>query len=879
MHPPRLPRDGGRLFAFALSLLLLCFGVSLCSSASPTTTATSKRVSGMGYSRPWPMFKHGPQRSGNNPESYPTPLPLPSSHVRLRISRVFKLADEFKGYRPGGSAPLIASDTRTSKKPSDTIIIVALPPTGQQDIAVMGLNFSTSGDAKPKMIWSSSISGPAITASTPTMTDMNSIVLATGVGTGVLNAITTHNGSHLWSIPDYNPSFSAPCAYGESVFIGDNLGYLHAINMSDDPPTIQNYSTGSVQVQASVAFSPRWNRVFVGPKSGSLIALSGNDLQKQWSYNTSGVITTSPTVSDDLSLVFITSTSQQTGDTSIFALDTIYGKLRWKANLKGQSIPGGVALSPDSAVLYTCSSNGTVFAFNTSNGNVLWKNVDERYSYSASPAIDGAGAIYLVSNEGVVVIFDPMGGRRASLRVCDKISQPVALSTEHFYVICQAESILQLEVYTPRAAILLGTLQFWAIIGAESAVLLAVICFSCGCIGLMLVKGEWFNIRNWIAVYSRYGDAREPLLSSGSHGGVNSIVPEIYRTTDNPPRPLSDMYTQQKSALRFPRRRPRISPMFRSVSRASDRETGIIGDVGESTDALELVSRERWYVPLEQIELGDMIAKGGDGNVYRARWRGRVVALKTLSSYLPGTIRGHGSSSEGKGAQRLSAADAFRKELRLISQLSHPNIVEFVGGTVAPASLGYGILTEFCPLGSLYEVLRTDAEFDWATMLKMAADIAAGMHYLHSLRPPVLHRDLKSPNLLVVEGYTIKISDFGISRLKPDPNAVMTYKMGSPLWMAPEIFEEMPFTEKADMYSFGIVLWELLERRLPFEDVSMFKIVRMVVDGARPPIPDWCPASYSKLMRACWAHDPAERPSFERVLEMIAKLGEDAEFW
>merc|ERR1711916_254098 len=156
---------------------------------------------------------------------------------------------------------------------------------------------------------------------------------------------------------------------------------------------------------------------------------------------------------------------------------------------------------------------------------------------------------------------------------------------------------------------------------------------------------------------------------------------------------------------------------------------------------------------------------------------------------------------------------SFKKEVQLMSQLDHPNVVAFVG-----ASLEYPnvcVLSKFMSRGNLGQVLRENGELSWDIKMRMAIETCLGMVYLHQCDPPVVHRDLKSLNLLVDEDYHIAVADFGLS--KQTHGNSLNSKVGSLNWCAPEVLlHSAPYTEKADVYSFGMVLWELCTHQSPF---------------------------------------------------------------
>ncbi len=157
-------------------------------------------------------------------------------------------------------------------------------------------------------------------------------------------------------------------------------------------------------------------------------------------------------------------------------------------------------------------------------------------------------------------------------------------------------------------------------------------------------------------------------------------------------------------------------------------------------------------------------------------------------------------------------------------------------------------------------------------VLKIALEVCRGMDYLHKRR--IVHRDLKAANLLLDDMGTVKIADFGVSRVL-DPHGVMTAETGTYRWMAPEVIEHSPYRESADVYSFGIVLWELVTGQIPYSDMTPLQAaVGVVQKGLRPVIPATCPAAVADLMRVCWTRMPTERPTFEVLKQRVEGMYE-----
>ncbi|KAJ6682871.1 SERINE/THREONINE-PROTEIN KINASE EDR1 [Salix koriyanagi] len=139
-----------------------------------------------------------------------------------------------------------------------------------------------------------------------------------------------------------------------------------------------------------------------------------------------------------------------------------------------------------------------------------------------------------------------------------------------------------------------------------------------------------------------------------------------------------------------------------------------------------------------------------------------------------------------------------------------------MGAVTRPPNLS--IITEFLPRGSLYRILhRPQSQIDEKRRIKMALDVARGMNCLHASSPTIVHRDLKSPNLLVDQNWTVKVADFGLSRLKHNTFLSSKSTAGTPEWMAPEVLRNEPSNEKCDVYSFGVILWELATLKITME--------------------------------------------------------------
>ncbi|THG09767.1 hypothetical protein TEA_019732 [Camellia sinensis var. sinensis] len=216
----------------------------------------------------------------------------------------------------------------------------------------------------------------------------------------------------------------------------------------------------------------------------------------------------------------------------------------------------------------------------------------------------------------------------------------------------------------------------------------------------------------------------------------------------------------------------------------------------------------------------------------------------------------------------------FLREVSIMKRMRHPNIVLFMCAVTQPPNLS--IVTEYLSRGSLYRLLHNPGareSLDERRRLSMAYDVAKGMNYLHNCNPPIVHRDLKSPNLLVDRKYTVKVCDFGLSRLKANTFLSSKSAAGTPEWMAPEVLRDEPSNEKSDVYSFGVILWELMTLQQPWSNLNASQVVAAVgFKGNRLEIPRDINPLIASIIKACWANEPWKRPSFASIMESLRPL-------
>ncbi|KAK9097659.1 hypothetical protein Syun_024704 [Stephania yunnanensis] len=268
-----------------------------------------------------------------------------------------------------------------------------------------------------------------------------------------------------------------------------------------------------------------------------------------------------------------------------------------------------------------------------------------------------------------------------------------------------------------------------------------------------------------------------------------------------------------------------------------------------------LANYDEWTIDLRKLNMGTAFAQGAFGKLYKGTYNGEDVAIKILER----------PENNPEKAQLME--QQFQQEVMMLATLKHPNIVRFIGGCRKP--MVWCIVTEYAKGGSVRQFLmrRQNRPVPLRLAIKQALDVARGMAYVHGLS--FIHRDLKSDNLLIFTDKSIKIADFGVARIEVQTEG-MTPETGTYRWMAPEMIQHRPYTQKVDVYSFGIVLWELITGMLPFQNMTAVQAAFAVVNkGVRPIVPNDCLPVLSGIMTRCWDANPEVRPPFSEVVRML----------
>eukprot|EP00742_Colponemidia_sp_Colp-10_P002417 GILJ01002577.1.p1 GENE.GILJ01002577.1~~GILJ01002577.1.p1 ORF type:complete len:545 (-),score=81.60 GILJ01002577.1:98-1732(-) len=269
------------------------------------------------------------------------------------------------------------------------------------------------------------------------------------------------------------------------------------------------------------------------------------------------------------------------------------------------------------------------------------------------------------------------------------------------------------------------------------------------------------------------------------------------------------------------------------------------GAVGNNSSGVE--------VDFSEVETGDRISQGGFSVVHKGVWRGTTVAIKKIFDPVVTD----------------ELISELQNEITMLSRLRHPHIILLMGVCTKPPNLA--IITEFIGLGSLFDVLhKSDMDLDLAVKLRLSSEIASSIAFLHS--SGIVHRDLKSHNVLLDESVRVKLCDFGLARFKSQLGQGSMQFAGTPCYMCPEVFRRHPYNEKVDVWAFGVLLWEIFSRQVPHDGLDPAEVREKVLAGEPLPNPLGCPREISRLIRDCCNVEPLQRPSMNQALIVLRGL-------
>ncbi|GFS32624.1 protein kinase superfamily protein [Actinidia rufa] len=285
--------------------------------------------------------------------------------------------------------------------------------------------------------------------------------------------------------------------------------------------------------------------------------------------------------------------------------------------------------------------------------------------------------------------------------------------------------------------------------------------------------------------------------------------------------------------------------------------------------------RQDWEIDPTKLIIKSVLARGTFGTVHRGIYDGQDVAVKLLD---------WGEEGHRTEAEIASLRAAFTQEVAVWHKLDHPN---FIGATMGASGLKIQtdngqmgmpsniccVIVEYLPGGALksYLIKNRRKKLAFKVVAQMALDLARGLSYLHSQK--IVHRDVKTENMLLDKTRTVKIADFGVARVEASNPNDMTGETGTLGYMAPEVLNGNPYNRKCDVYSYGICLWEIYCCDMPYPDLSFSEVTSAVVrQNLRPEIPRCCPNSLANVMKRCWDANPDKRPEMDEVVSMLEAI-------
>ncbi|CAN6561268.1 unnamed protein product [Malus baccata var. baccata] len=282
---------------------------------------------------------------------------------------------------------------------------------------------------------------------------------------------------------------------------------------------------------------------------------------------------------------------------------------------------------------------------------------------------------------------------------------------------------------------------------------------------------------------------------------------------------------------------------------------------------------EEWEIDLAKLDIRHVIAHGMYGTVYHCAYDGQDVA---------------GEDGIATAAETAALRASFQQEVAVWHKLDHPNIPKFVRASMGtsnlkipvkntsndnhkcPPSRACCVVVEYVPGGTLKNFLIRNRRKNPASkvVIQLALDLSKGLSYLHSKK--IVHRDVKTENMMLDTRRTLKIADFGVARVEAKNSSDMTGEIGTLGYMAPEVLDGKPYNRKCDVYSFGICLWEIYCCDMPYPNLSFADVSSAVVrQNLRPEIPRCCPSTLASVMRKCRVASPDKRPEMEEVVKLL----------
>lgn len=290
---------------------------------------------------------------------------------------------------------------------------------------------------------------------------------------------------------------------------------------------------------------------------------------------------------------------------------------------------------------------------------------------------------------------------------------------------------------------------------------------------------------------------------------------------------------------------PRCLGRGRPVTAADSPSRVARTSIGTSKDCIGTMS----IVPgklLGAYRMLDVVGEGSFGQVWKAR---KVGALQTVAIKL--------IPKSGKKEREIQG---LRQEIDILKTLRHKNIIEMLDAFETPSD--FCVVTEFAQ-GELFEILESDTSLSEEVVQTIAKQLVGALNYLHSNR--IIHRDMKPQNILIAADGTVKLCDFGFARAMSQDTFVLTSIKGTPLYMAPELVQEKPYTPAVDIWSMGVILFELFVGKPPFYTTSIYKLIKQIVNES-PSYPSAMSNTFKDFLQGVLEKDPNKRLGWPELL-------------
>jgi len=315
-------------------------------------------------------------------------------------------------------------------------------------------------------------------------------------------------------------------------------------------------------------------------------------------------------------------------------------------------------------------------------------------------------------------------------------------------------------------------------------------------------------------------------------------------TQPAPPPPKVEEKVEPKVV---PKVEPKVEPKV-VEKQLPDKSIQSYSSISANVDSFLNEVNDKWKIEYDELEFDELVSTGSAGEVFLGYYFGTPVAIKKLYALPP------------------DQKHLVSREFAMLQGVNHPNIVQFLG--ICDHESGVYLITEYVEHGDLFDLLVFGSDPpSWKNKVKIALQVAQAVYYLHSKK--IIHRDLKSQNVLIGENYKVNLCDLGLATVQEAAKRLTV--CGTHEWMAPEILLQDHYDDKVDVFSFGVVLTELITCKPP-KKREMSQMLQFSVPSFMNSIPEGCPPDFTQLVIDCTKFKPEERPTIKEIVTRLRKL-------